>query len=158
MPVLGILQLAKKSIGEFYMITIIYFIITLINKNDMSWLPFFIDCTIGSCIMFFHYSSESNNLTAQGVGGLLMCFSLFAAYKYFFSLSVSAWWILISPIYVFIVYFIPGSVFFTHHLLEKNGLAEFGTGAFIFAIISTIFSLVLDIFIIYDLVKKSKIK
>lgn len=136
------------------MLTLIWWILSLCKVCSFSWLPVLIDSIIG-VVLFFKRSFDSFDAQQEDLpSGLCAFYSLgiaaFAFYKLFFSMTISAWWILLSPIVFILLLIIPGGLTIFNLITKNHGLLILPTWGLVVGIILDVLLIVFTIVIIVD--------
>lgn len=117
------------------MVSLVWWILSLCNVCAFSWLPIFIE---GIVLVFVAAFFGKNESTTSSVQALSMGFALFAFCKCFLDLSISSWWILISPLWFALAALIPGGFTINNLLFSHFGLMNLPTWVLVVGIISDI--------------------
>ncbi len=136
------------------MVMLIWFILSLFNVCEFTWLPVFIDALL--CTFLFAASSDNNNVSSVSAT-MSLGIATFAFYKYFFKLAISAWWILLSPAATLVMTFFPGGHTITNILFDKFNLMTLPTWGLVIGIILDVFYLGVLGYLLIDAIKSKKI-
>lgn len=118
---------------------------------SFTWLPVFIDAAIAG--VFAVVMSTDGDIASQVTGIGILGVSVFAFYKYFFSLAISPWWILASPVVVLILAIFPGGFTIANVLLNNAGLMAMPLWGFIIGAVIDIIYLVIIVMIIVSSIR-----
>lgn len=106
------------------MVSLVWFILSLFGVCEFSWWPVFIESIIATILFgidaFTKFDSDRASIGCLPPAATLGVF-IFAAFKLFCGLTVSSWWILLSPLSI-IPCIIPGAPLLILFLLEKYSL------------------------------------
>ena len=117
----------------------IFLILHLTGIVPFGWLWMFIETIIEIFVFGFSVSDTNDIPTVPAV--ILLSVSCFSAYKAFLHLSVSNWFILLTPIFITLVLIIPFGFTIANFIMAHFGLI-------VFPVWSIIASIVVDILII----------
>ncbi|MGN0115122.1 MAG: hypothetical protein ACI396_07315 [Acutalibacteraceae bacterium] len=127
------------------MVMLVWWILSLFGVCSFTWLPVFIDAIIVALSSAVHYSSasEDEDLLSELIWvSITLGIAAFAFYKFFFGLTISAWWILAAPIAIIIIFFVPGGFTITNLLFKYFGLMTLPTWGFIVGIVIDVFTVI----------------
>lgn len=122
------------------MVSLIWFILSLSGICAFSWIPVFIEAVV--MVIYISMKHEAN-----GVNALFYASSgvaLFSGLKVFLGLSLSAWWIFLSPLVALALFFVPGGYTILTAVLYFTGLISVTTTGLI---ISLVIAIIFDVFI-----------
>ena len=136
------------------MVTIVWLVLSLFGVCSFTWLPIFIDTFLSA--IFVACKSDKNNETVRYLSAIvLLGVSCFAFYKFFFGLTISTWWIILSPIMIFLLIVVPGGFTIINLLFENHGLIDLPVWGLVVGIVVDVLLLVVFIFaIISDKINK----
>ena len=134
------------------MVMLVWFILSLCGVCEFTWLPVAIDLGAFVIITCFFNSEGSIDVYQNAfIGGCI-----FATCKYFLSLSISGWWILATPVWFIIAFYVPGGFTITNLLLDKFYLMDLPTWALVVGIIGDVLSLLTVILTVVENVKGTR--
>ncbi len=140
------------------MISVVLMILDVLKLCKFSWWIVFVE-SIAVLVVCFLYSEKHksdlfpNILITVSVGTLY-----FSCLKLFCALTISPWWILLSPILFIVAAILPGGFIGTKLLFQQFGLASAPTWTLVVSGFIDAISLVLLILIIVDSVKNKQNK
>lgn len=128
------------------MITFVWWIVSLFGVCSLTWLPVFIDGCIALVLTFFQLDGNGDPPASA-----IVCvgIALFAACKYWFGLTISGWWILLSPVWAMLAIILPGGFTLTNYLLGHFGLMTVPTWVFITCIVVDVICVILELVLIF---------
>ncbi len=137
--------------------TLLFLILLIFKVHWYSiWLALFVDALL--CGFYFAYKSDDvdfhrfNTYFAYVLFGI----ALFSFYKFFCGFTISPWFILLAPIYLFVCCFVPGGFLIGYQLFVSNGLLTHKVWVFVLTIILTLVSLAVPISTVKDLIDDHK--
>lgn len=125
------------------MVSLVWFILSLLGVCQFSWIPLFIESIIAMFVWMAKNSQSTNTFWSLQETVIYYGIMLFSFCKMTFNLSISSWWILVSPIWFEVALFIPGGYTITSILFNKYGLMNVPVWGLIVSIIVDISILVL---------------
>lgn len=112
------------------MVTLIWFILSICNVCEFSWLAMFIEFGALSLILIINIiallaiDDTEYSLTMINVYNIFYALAIFAMCTCFAGLSISPWWLFVVPIWGIIAAYIPGGfsitilIFSSTHLIN----------------------------------------
>jgi len=132
------------------MVILIWFILSLFDVCKFTWLPVFIDAVLISaiCSIKTEFNKKENEIFLYLQIIAIMGVAIFAFYKFFFGLTISGWWLLVSPIVGFLMLMVPGGITIINLLLYKYALIELPIWGLIVGVVIDVIIFALLIWII----------
>lgn len=129
------------------MIMLVWWILSLFGVCEFTWLPVMIDCGLSTlCMVFSTDDSYAANVTALLPAGV----GIFALCKHFLALDASGWWLLLSPVWLVVAFFVPGGYTITNLVLSHHGIMALPTWVLIVGIVADVITLIAEICIFVD--------
>lgn len=123
------------------MVTLVWWILSLFGICEFTWLPVFADAVCTVYLDMREMPSENGaTLTSLSIATGV---AYFAFLKYFLGLTLSAWWVLASPIAFIIAFIVPGGFTIVNLLFQHFGWIQLPTWALIIGIVIDVLSLIL---------------
>ena len=121
------------------MVTLVWFILRLFGICEFSWIPVLIDGAALTfiCLPGVNDSTLSTLLSVIGAGLMI-----FAFYKRFFHLTLSAWWILITPFIFSLAAILPGGTTIMNLLFRRWGWISLPTWGLVVSIVLDVLFLI----------------
>lgn len=128
------------------MVTFVWWILSLFSVCEFTWLPIVIDTGL-TVLNPMNYldDSDSGVFTVPISAGIC----LFATCKHWFSLTISGWWVLLSPVWFLIAFILPGGFTLTNYLLGHFGLMTVPGWVFITGIVVDVICVILELVLIF---------
>lgn len=136
------------------MVMIVWFILSLFGVCSFTWLPVLIDT--GLYTIYAIINLNDDRYLPNAIGTLTLGVAGFSFYKFFFDLSISTWWIFLSPIAFPVMVFFPGGLTITNLIFSHYGLMELPTWGLIVGIVIDVFFLIALVLIIVDAITNRK--
>ncbi len=129
------------------MVTIVWLVLSLFGVCSFTWLPIFIDTLLGA--FFAALKSDNKNETIRNLSAVvLLGVSCFAFYKFFFGLTISTWWIILSPIMIVLLIVVPGGFTIINLLFKNFGFIDLPVWGLVVGIAVDVILLIIFIFAI----------
>ena len=154
------------------MVSIVWFILYLCKVCSFSWIPVLIEGVVGLIITIvisekqeedrrYSFGRHKEDTFASDVKFTLAVLIsvgciFFSFYKLFFSLQISAWWLLLAPIVGALAIALPGGFTGLGLILANNGLCTLPKWGLIVSIVFDVIFLIWLIAIIASFVKEKK--
>jgi len=127
-------------------VILVWWILSLLGVCSFNpWIALIADSIISIIVLIF-----STDEATSSIGIIFPGIATFAICKQFFSLSISGWWILLSPLWFNLALIFPGGFTLTNYLLNKYSLMIIPTWVTVIGIIADILLLALIIGMIID--------
>ena len=117
------------------MVMIVWFILSLFGVCQFSWIPVMIDAAVSSLVLLINSRQKNDNYTTDVLCEITIGIAVFAFYKVFCGLAISGWWILLSPIAIFVMLLVPGGITIVNLIFKSNGLISLPAWVLIIGII-----------------------
>ncbi|MGN1409348.1 MAG: hypothetical protein ACI4XJ_04140 [Eubacteriales bacterium] len=104
------------------MVSLVWFVLSLFGVCRFSWIPLFIESIIAMFGWMIRNSNSTDTLWSLLEVTTYCGIILFSFCKMTFDLSISSWWILVSPIWFEVASLFPGGFTITSILFNKYGL------------------------------------
>lgn len=125
------------------MVSLVWFVLSLFGVCQFSWIPLFIESIIAMFVYVTKTSQSTNTFWSSQESVIYFGIMLFSFCKMTFDLSISSWWILVSPIWFEVALFIPGGFTITSILFNKYGLMNVPVWGLIVSVLVDISILIL---------------
>ena len=136
--------------------TLLFLILLIFKVHWYSiWLALFVDALLFGMIFIFKTEENGDGYwTRVFISYVILGVALFAFYKFFCALNISAWFILLAPLYFVVCCFVPGGFLIGYQLLVHYGLMTHKLWVFILAIVISLLALWVPISTIKGFIKK----
>ena len=120
------------------MVTLIWFILSLVGVCSFSWWPVLIESVLAAVICGMNGGDSKGGALLANV---FLGFVPFAGYKLFCGLTLSPWWLIAAPFWNFIAIVLPGGYTLSGILLERYGLMTMPTWVLVVSVVLDVLSL-----------------
>lgn len=126
--------------------------------NGTGWIAVLIGsiAAIAACVFLAASGSDAGAFLAAPVGVFALGAAVFAAYKVFCGLTVSALWIFLAWLILIVDFFIPGGYTITNWLIQHNELADVSWWLWAAGAVIDLLTLLLTVCIIIAIAHPSK--